>query len=213
MLEVQDLEKYYGPKALYGGLSCKVEGGDRVVVAGPTGSGKTTLLKIILGLESPSRGKVLFFGRDVHRLAPRSRAYLRRNMGIVFQDFRLIGHWSVYQNIALGLQVRGERNIREKVESIARSLHLEDFLKLKASRLSGGQQQLVAVARVAVMEPLLVLADEPLSNLDPGAGDRVLEALMDLNERGAALIVATHNAELSRKIKARVIELRSDSGD
>ena len=209
MLDIQGLTKYFGSTKLYDSLNIHIDQGDRLIITGKSGSGKTTLLRIIMGFVPPSEGKITFLGKDITRLGPKSKAFLRRNIGMVFQDFRLIPHWKVRQNIALPLIVRGESKefITEMVDSVLQDLGLTHLENRISSTLSGGEQQLVALARVAVMEPVLILADEPFGNLDKKSADRAIEILKLLNNRGAALVIATHNAELAGIFNANTLML------
>ena len=213
MLVVKELQKYFSGRPLYRPLNFSLQQKEVLVVSGPSGSGKTTLLKILCGLEKPSFGSVEFLGRDITRLSPAAMPYLRRNMGFIFQDFRLIPHMKVWENIALPLWIRGEDRIKERVEREMDRLGISALASRMPLTLSGGEQQLVAIARVAVMEPVVVLADEPLGSLDKDSGDMVAKALMDLVDRGAGMLIATHDTTLHARLNARSLKLeRPDEG-
>ncbi len=215
MIALDNVTKRFGEKLLFGDISTRVRGGEVACIVGPSGSGKTTLLRMIMGMEPPTRGKVLFMERDVYRLKPAARAYLRRNIGFIFQDFRLVPHLTVWQNVALPLRGLGtpKSRLNAKVAAALDAVGITGLSNMYPNTLSGGEQQRVAVARVTAMEPVVVLADEPFGNLDKDAARMVLQQILALNSRGAALVIATHDLAVAGEIKdATVIDLTPQEG-
>ena len=186
-----------------------VERGEFVFVTGPSGAGKSTLLKLVYRAETVDEGRVLFCGRDIARLTPESIPALRRNIGVVFQDFRLVPYWTVYENIAVALEVTGlpSRVIRSRVSQALERVGLAGRGEDPASVLSGGEQQRVAVARAIVNEPAIVLADEPTGNLDPVLAIDVLGLFEEINEAGTTVIFATHDRSLLEASPHRLVVL------
>ena len=180
----------------------EVARGDHVAIVGPSGSGKTTLLHLIAGIETPQRGRVHSVGTAVHTLGDAARRGFRiQRVGLVFQEFELVDHLSVLDNVLLAYRVhpalRLDAAVRARAEEIAAELGLGDRLGRRATRLSQGERQRVAVCRALVTEPELLLADEPTGNLDPGNKERVVELLLENAEaRGATLVVVTHDHSL-----------------
>ena len=210
MIELVNITKWLGNKLLFKDLSLNLHEGERLCVIGPSGAGKTTLLRMIMGMEPPSSGQVLFMNRNIYHLKQSSRAYLRRNIGFIFQDFRLVPDFTVRQNVALPLRVRGlpAAQINAAVQdALTRTDLSEDLWDRLPVALSGGEQQRVAVARVIAMQPILALADEPFGNLDDAASQLVLKGLMELNERGAALVIATHDGSLTKLMDSKQVSL------
>jgi cell division transport system ATP-binding protein len=191
------------------GLNLTIERGEFVFFTGPSGAGKSTLLRLLHAAESVDSGRILFMGRDVGRLRPESVPYLRRNIGVVFQDFKLIGNWTVWQNVALPLEVLGltQRLTRTRVGEVLERVGLGGRGGDLAHTLSGGEQQRVAVARAIVCEPALVLADEPTGNLDPQLAIDILGLFEDVNETGVTVLFATHDRSLLDVRPHRVVVL------
>ena len=210
MIALKDVTKRFGKKLLFRDISVRLDGGDRLCLVGPSGSGKTTLLRMLIGMEPPTQGRVLFMDRDIYRLKPSARAFLRRNIGFIFQDFRLVPYLTVWQNVELPLRALGipRARLNTKVAAALDGVGISQISGMYPASLSGGEQQRVAVARVMAMEPVVVLADEPFGNLDKASARTVLQELLNLNKRGAALIIATHDMTIAEEIKdTRVIEL------
>ena len=209
MIELEKVTKWFDEKRLFKDLSLTVDEGDALCITGASGSGKTTLLKMIMGLEPPTQGRVTFMGKDVYRLTKTSRAYLRRNIGFIFQDFRLVPYLSIRDNVALPLRARGAPRpmLMNKVQQAMDATNIAEIADKLPAEVSGGEQQRAAIARVLAMEPVVVLADEPFGNLDHKAAAMVLEGLLDMNQRGAALLIATHDQGLADRIKAKKIDL------
>lgn len=210
LLVFEHVHKSYGPGAsVLRDLSLTIERGEFVFFTGPSGAGKSTLLRLIYAAEAADSGRILFMGRDVSRLHPDSVPYLRRNVGIVFQDFRLIAGWTVAQNVSLPLQILGlpRATIRSRVGEVLEQVGLGGRGDSLASQLSGGEQQRVAIARAIVPEPALVLADEPTGNLDPQLAVDILELFEDINRTGVTVVFATHDRSLLDVRSRRVVVL------
>ncbi len=190
-------------------VSLTLERGEFAFVTGPSGAGKSTLLKLLFAAEQPTDGRILVAGHDLARLRQASIPILRRNVGVVFQDFRLLTRRTVYDNVALTLEVLGRppADIRRRVETVLRQVglgHKTDALPL---RLSGGEQQRVAIARALVGEPAVLLADEPTGNLDAALGREIMQLFADAQLRGTTVLVATHDIGLQRAFGKRIITL------
>lgn len=210
ILEFEDVYKFFGEEqAALRGLNLKIERGEFVFLTGPSGAGKSTMLRLItreLGVDS---GRILFAGKDISRLTDRSIPYLRRNLGIVFQDFRIIPHWSVAENVAISLEVMNysPRLIRSRVSEVLERVGLEGRGGERAGRLSGGEQQRVAIARAIVTEPALILADEPTGNLDPALAVDILTLFEEIHETGATVLFATHDHGMIERGNHRILSL------
>lgn len=191
-------------------ISLHVDPGEFVFLVGHSGAGKSTLLKLILREVLPSEGKVFVDGKDVARLRRSQVPYLRRQMGIIFQDFRLIPTMTVYENVAFAMHVTnvGAKQIRDRVDYMLELVHLEDKANCYPDYLSGGEQQRVAVARALAHTPKLVIADEPTGNIDPELSLEMMELLERVSGMGITVLVVTHEHELVRRFQQRVITLK-----
>ena len=191
-------------------ISFKIEKGEFVFVSGPSGAGKTTLLKLIIRAERPDQGEILVNKRNVARLKNSQIPLLRREVGFVFQDFKLLNNKTVYENIALVLRALGHDKwkIPKRVRQVLRVVGLEEsVLKQPPLKLSGGEQQRVAIARALLNTPRIILADEPTGNLDPELTVEIMDLLEKVNNLGTTVVVATHDTNLMEKYQKRTIPL------
>jgi len=191
-------------------VSIRVGRGEFVFLVGPTGHGKSTCIRLLLKELEPSKGEILIAGRELSGI-PRSKVpYLRRNIGVVFQDYKLLPNRTVYDNVAYSLQVIGEtrQEIRRKVPDILRLVGLSTKLHNYPDELSGGEQQRVSIARAFVNHPPLLLADEPTGNLDPETSIGIMQLIYRINRTGTTVIVATHDHSMVDKMRRRVVELQ-----
>ena len=194
-----------------GDVNLHIEKGEFVFLTGPSGAGKSTLLKLIFAAEQCSSGQVLIAGRNIARLRPGQIPPLRRQIGVIFQDFKLINTLSVLDNVALTLDVRGlpRHDSLPRIHKVLARVGLAHKLSSKPLQLSGGEQQRVAIARALVADPLIVLADEPTGNLDPERSLDIMQLLQDVSLRGATVVVATHDPALLQRFRKRVISLEN----
>jgi cell division transport system ATP-binding protein len=191
-------------------VSFKIEKGEFVFVTGPSGAGKTTLLKLIIRVERPDQGEILVNKRNLSRIKNYQIPQLRREVGFVFQDFKLLNSKTVYDNIALVLRALGynKREIPKRARQVLKVVGLDDrVLRQTPLKLSGGEQQRVAIARALVNTPSIILADEPTGNLDPELTVEIMDLLEKVNNLGTTIVVATHNTGLVAQYKKRIIPL------
>jgi cell division transport system ATP-binding protein len=211
VVELRGVSKVYdGGTVGLDGASVRIGRGEFVFLVGPTGCGKSTCIRLLLKELEPSRGEVLIAGRELGGI-PRSKVpFLRRNIGVVFQDYKLLPNRTVYDNVAYSLQVVGEQRseIRRKVPDILRLVGLSTKLHNYPDELSGGEQQRVSIARAFVNHPPLLLADEPTGNLDPETSIGIMQLIYRINRTGTTVVVATHDKEMVDKMRRRVVELR-----
>ncbi|HEY6010877.1 MAG TPA: cell division ATP-binding protein FtsE [Nitrospirota bacterium] len=218
MIQLHRVTKSYEGVPALRDVSFTVDKGEFVFVTGPSGAGKTTLLKILFCAEHADEGQIIIQGMNTFRLTSSSIPYLRRNMGFVFQDYKLLPHKTVFENIALALKVVGAPygDIERRAYQVLKKVGLEAKRHLIPPKLSGGEQQRVAVARALVNEPQVLLADEPTGNLDPQSGQEVFSLFRDINMKGTTVLVATHDWETVRKMQRRIITMErgkvSDDG-
>ena len=213
MIEISHLYKQFGNDVhAIKDLSLVVDRGEFIFVVGSSGAGKSTLLKLLLREVLPTRGNIKIFGRDITKIKGRQISFFRRNIGMVFQDFRLLSDRNVFDNVAFALRVTGVsvKEIRKRVPVTLELVGLQDKALKKPDELSGGEQQRVCVARAIVNRPALVIADEPTGNLDPTTSMDIMNLLQEINIRGTTVLVATHAKELVDFFQKRVIVL--DSG-
>ena len=205
----QVYKQYAGDGPALADVTFTVDHGEFVFVSGVSGAGKSTLLRLIHCGEAPTSGQLLVFGRNLVRVRPSHVPHLRRSIGIVFQDFKLLADRTVGENVAFPLEVRGVAagEVRRRVEAQLRSVGLEAKSRKFPLSLSGGEQQRVAVARALVGEPPLLLADEPTGNLDPERTAEVMELLRAANARGTTVVVASHDRALIARQQRRVVVL------
>jgi cell division transport system ATP-binding protein len=190
-------------------VSIELAKGEFVFLTGPSGAGKTSLLKLIFGAERPSEGQIVVLGRNIARLGESAVPPLRRKIGVVFQDFKLLPRRTVEENVALALQVTGTppRETRARVFAILKQLGLQHRRYHHPLSLSGGEQQRVAIARALVNEPQILLADEPTGNLDPELTVEIMDLIASAALRGTTVVVATHELEIVRRYGKRVVRL------
>jgi cell division transport system ATP-binding protein len=190
-------------------INLKIAKGEFVYITGPSGAGKSTLLKLLYCAERPSRGQILVNGQNITRFGAGKIPQLRRRMGIIFQDFKLLNRRTVFENVAFPLEVQGWKRfqISKKVYQTLKHVGLEHKLTRHPLELSGGEQQRVAIARALVIDPILLLADEPTGNLDPEVAQEIMDLFKGANARGSTVVVATHDRELMRRFPRRIISL------
>lgn len=212
LIRMRNVEKKYknGVTAIYD-LNLAIEKGSFVFVIGGSGSGKSTLIKMLYREEKPTKGQVIVGGLDVAKLKNKKVYKLRRKLGIVFQDYRLLPKQTVFENVAFALECIGERRdiIRTKVLKALEDVGLKNKVHEYPDNLSGGEQQRVAIARAIVNDPKLLLCDEPTGNLDPEKSMEIMKVLESINKmRGTTIIMATHDKEIVNKMKKQVITLK-----
>ncbi|HEX4733236.1 MAG TPA: cell division ATP-binding protein FtsE [Thermoleophilaceae bacterium] len=190
-------------------VSMRIGRGEFVFLVGPTGCGKSTCIRLVMKELEPTTGSVSVAGRDLQQVTPKRLPYLRRNIGVIFQDYKLLPNRTVYANVAYALEVIGEsrESIRRKVPDILRLVGLSTKLHNYPDELSGGEQQRVSIARSFVNHPPLLLADEPTGNLDPETSIGIMQLIYRINRTGTTVVVATHDREMVDKMRRRVIEL------
>ena len=211
MIEFRNVTKTYdtGTKAIKG-ANFVIDKGEFAFLVGSSGSGKSTLIKLILKEEEPTSGRIIINGKDTTFLKPNRVPYLRRSMGVVFQDFRLLQDKTVYDNVAYAMYIvrATPRHIRRQVPMVLSLVGLSGKAKMYPHELSGGEQQRVALARALVNNPSMLIADEPTGNLDPDTAWDIMNLLNDINMRGTTVVVATHAKDIVDKMKKRVIHIR-----
>ncbi|HWT92500.1 MAG TPA: cell division ATP-binding protein FtsE [Solirubrobacteraceae bacterium] len=203
------VKKYEGGDIALDGVSLNIRRGEFVFLVGHSGSGKSTLMKLLLKEVDPTSGSIRVAGRDLSDITAKKVPYYRRNIGAVFQDFKLLPSRTVHDNVAYALQVTGgsRKEVREKVPDILRMTGLSTKLHNYPDQLSGGEQQRVSVARAFVNHPPLVLADEPTGNLDPETSIGIMQLLYRINRTGTTVVVCTHDHHLVDRMRRRVVEL------
>jgi cell division transport system ATP-binding protein len=190
-------------------ISLRIAKGEFVFLTGPSGAGKTTLLRLLYGALTPTSGQVLVDGQNVSRMTPSQIPFLRRSIGVVFQDFKLLQNRTVFENVAITLEVLGwgRADIGKKVMHILKQMGIASKVNLTPQRLSGGEQQRVALARALVNDPKILLADEPTGNLDDSNKEQILSIFKDANARGTTVVVATHDRRLIENSHKRLVSL------
>jgi cell division transport system ATP-binding protein len=213
MIHFSNVTKFYEKQAAVKNITFSVEKGEMVFMTGPSGAGKSTLLKIIYLSEKPDEGSVTIAEWDLSKLKESSIPFLRRNIGVVFQDFRLLDNRDVFDNVAIALRIRGmlDSEIQDWVMEILKMVNLRHKADSFPRELSGGEQQRVVIARAIVGEPTILLADEPTGNLDPDTAAGITRLFKEINARGTTVVIATHNRELYRNTGRRVF--RIDGGN
>ena len=210
MIQFTNVVKSYeqGNNAL-NGATLQVEDGEFCFLVGPSGSGKSTIIKMITGELKPTSGTVHVNGYSLERIRKREVPYLRRTVGVVFQDYRLIDKMTVYENVAFAMRVVGakEKDIRERVPYVLELVGLEDKMSRHPYEMSGGEQQRLAIARALVNNPSTIIADEPTGNLDPERSVEIMSLLQEINNLGTTMLVVTHDHKLVEMFHKRVITL------
>lgn len=225
MIEMQDVWKTYpdGTQALRG-VSIKVARNDFLYVVGPSGAGKSTFMKLIYREERATKGQIFVNGFNIEKLKQRKIPYFRRNIGVVFQDFRLLPKLTIYENIAFAMEVieANPKLMKKRTMEVLELVKLRDKANSLPGQLSGGEQQRIAIARAIVNNPSVIVADEPTGNLDPDTSWGIMKLLEEINFRGTTIIMATHNKDIVNGMRKRVVaiengliardELRGDYG-
>src|SRR3989338_11191379 len=210
MLKFESVTKKFGSTNALDNVSFEVGLGEFVFVTGPSGAGKSTLLKLLLRQLKPDHGKIIIEGKDISELKRDQVPFYRRKLGFVFQDFKLLPDRTVWENVALGLEIGEDtKNPDKKIKDALEEVGIEDKKNLFPRQLAGGEQQRVVIARALVTQPKLILADEPTGNLDPATSRQIVELLdRQTKEDGTTVIMATHNENIVNSFKRRVILFR-----
>ncbi|HZG77032.1 MAG TPA: cell division ATP-binding protein FtsE [Paenibacillus sp.] len=212
MIEMQDIYKTYpdGGQALRG-VSVRVERNEFVYIVGPSGAGKSTFMKLIYREERPTKGTIFVNGFNLEKLKQRKIPFVRRNIGVIFQDFKLLPKMTAYENIAFAMEVieAPSRIIKKRTQEVLELVKLKDKGNAYPNQLSGGEQQRVAIARAIVNNPTVIVADEPTGNLDPETSWGIMRLLEEINFRGATIIMATHNKDIVNTMRKRVIAIEN----
>ena len=212
MIEFRNVSKVYnnGTEALHN-INLKVEKGEFVFIVGSSGAGKSTFLKLITCEERPNEGQVLIDGQDISHIRKGKIPYVRRKMGLVFQDFRLIDHMTVYDNVAFAMRVVGAspKAIKKRVPYILGLVGLQHKAKHYPTEMSGGERQRVGLARALVNNPSMIIADEPTGNIDPALSYEIVDLLSAINERGTTVLMVTHEHTLVKHFHKRIIQIHS----
>ena len=212
MIDFKNVTKFYKPDiTAMDNVSLHIDKGEFVFVLGPSGAGKSTFLKLMLREEAADKGDVIVNGYNLTKIKNRDIPYMRRTLGVVFQDFRLIPIMTVYENIAFAMRVTniGEKDIKKRVPYILSLVGLSSKAKKFPTQLSGGEQQRVALARALVHSPRLVIADEPTGNIAPELSIEIMELLKAINSVGTTVVVVTHEHELAHRYAKRIIEINN----
>ena len=210
MIEFVNVSKIYktGTHALHH-LNLSIDRGEFVFIVGPSGAGKSTFIKLLMREEKPSEGEIFVHGQNLVKMKRRKVPYFRRQLGVVFQDFRLIPYMNVYDNVAFALRVTSvsRREIRDRVPYVLGLVGLQDKAKSLPEHLSGGEQQRVALARALVNNPPLIIADEPTGNIDPELSFEIVDLLSEINKCGTTIVMVTHEHSLVSEFNHRVITI------
>ncbi|MCR6095121.1 cell division ATP-binding protein FtsE [Salipaludibacillus agaradhaerens] len=210
MIQMQDVWKTYpnGVMAV-NGISIYIKKGEFVYVVGPSGAGKSTFIKMIYREEKPTRGEITIDNQELSKMKERHIPYLRRNIGVVFQDFKLLQSLTVYENVAFAMEVIEEdkETIRQRVMNVLDIVRLKNKARFMPDELSGGEQQRVSIARAIVNNPAVLIADEPTGNLDPETSWEIMHILEEINERGTTIVMATHNRDIVDNMRKRLIAI------
>ncbi len=212
MIEMMNVTKRYnkGITAI-NNLSIQIKDGEFVYVVGPSGAGKSTFIKMMYREEKATKGRIRVGKYDLMKIRDRQIPYLRRYVGVVFQDFKLLQHKTVYENVAYAMEVieKSPREIKRRVEDVLELVNLKHRMNNFPNELSGGEQQRVAIARAIVNTPGILIADEPTGNLDPDTSMEIMDILERINEQGTTIVMATHNSQIVNEKKHRVIAIEN----
>jgi cell division transport system ATP-binding protein len=212
MIEMEGVHKQYPNGVIaVNGIDVAIKQGEFVYVVGPSGAGKSTFIKMMYREEKPTKGTIMINGVNLTKLKEKKVPLLRRNMGVVFQDFKLLPKLSVYENVAFALEVIEEnpRNIKRRVMDVLDLVKLKHKARFIPDELSGGEQQRVSIARSIVNYPKVMIADEPTGNLDPETSWEIMNTFEEINDRGTTIVMATHNREIVNTIRKRVIAIEN----
>lgn len=211
MIQFTRVTKSYDDDVVLKDISLLVEKGEMAFVTGPSGAGKTTLLRLIYAAEKPDKGQIVVTGWDIGKLKQSTIPYLRQNIGIVFQDFRLLNNKTVFDNIALALRIHNmhPEEIRKDVNAVLRRVKLEYKTQIHPQHLSGGEQQRVVIARAMVSKPTILLADEPTGNLDEDSSNTIMGLFKEINAMGTTVLLATHDNSLFQGSGRRVMHIKN----
>jgi cell division transport system ATP-binding protein len=212
VIEMQDVWKTYpnGTHALQG-VSVKIDRNEFVYIVGPSGAGKSTFMKLIYREEMPTKGQISVGGFNIGKLKPRKIPYVRRNIGVIFQDFRLLPKLTAFENVAFAMEVieAPKKIIKKRVNEVLDLVGLRSKANREPSQLSGGEQQRIAIARAIVNNPSVIIADEPTGNLDPETSWGIMQLLDEINFRGTTIVMATHNRDIVNKMRKRVLAIEN----
>ncbi|TDL32568.1 cell division ATP-binding protein FtsE [Jeotgalibacillus sp. S-D1] len=212
MIQMKKVYKKYSNGIMAAnGFDVQINSGEFVYVVGPSGAGKTTFIKMMYREEKPTKGTILVDNVDIATLKPKKVPYLRRNIGVVFQDFKLLNRLTIYENIAFALEVIEEQPkvIKKRVMEVLDLVGLKHKARMMPDELSGGEQQRISIARSIVNQPKVVIADEPTGNLDPETSWEIMNLFEEINARGTTIVMATHNREIVNTIRHRVIAIEN----
>ncbi len=211
MIQFSDVTKSYDDDVIIKDISLLIEKGELAFITGPSGAGKTTLLKLIYAAEKPDKGQIVVAGWDISKLKQSTIPYLRRNVGIVFQDFRLLNNKTVFDNVALALRIHNmhPKEIKEDVNAVLKEVKLAHKSQTYPPHLSGGEQQRVVIARAMVSKPTVLLADEPTGNLDDETSNAIMGLFREINAMGTTILIATHNTTLFHGSGRRVLHIKN----
>lgn len=212
MIEMQGVYKTYpnGVKAI-NGIDVKIDAGEFVYIVGPSGAGKSTFIKMMYREEKPTTGKIFINGVDLTRLKEKQVPYMRRQIGVVFQDFKLLPKLTVFENVAFALEVieENQKTIKKRVMEVLDLVRLKHKARMLPHELSGGEQQRVSIARSIVNHPKIMIADEPTGNLDPETSWEIMNIFDEINSLGTTILMATHNSDIVNKVRRRVIAIEN----
>ncbi len=211
IVDIIKVTKVYQPDIIaVQNVSLAIGKGELVFLTGMSGAGKTTLLKMICCIETPTKGLIEVAGHDLSRISPAKIQKLRQQVGVVYQDFKVLPKQTVFQNIAIPMEVtyRSPKEIRQRIDELLEILRISHKRDIEAGKLSRGEQQRVAIARAAANAPPLILADEPTGNLDPDVSSYVMELFNQLNKAGSTIIIATHDESIYKKSRHRKVKLK-----